>query len=1104
MIKAALNRISAKTKSIFILIGFITLSWNSLFAQFYNGSQINFGKNRVQFNERFWTYYRFDRFDTYFYLAGKELADYTSQYVYTHLEEIEGLLEYKLENKIQFVVFNKLSDLKQTNIGLINEEQYNVGGVTHIIGTKVILYFNGSHVDLEKQIRAGIANVILNEMMYGSNIASRVKNTTLLTLPEWFIEGLISYISEEWSTDIDKQVKDGVLSGRYKKFNRLTGEDAVIAGHSIWNYIADKYGKSVIPNIVYMSKISRNIESGFLYVLGVSYKTLVNEWLLHNSKKYREDEENTYMPESAEVLKKYKKETLYNNLKISNNRRHVAYVTNESGRYKVWVHDLVKNKSKKILMSGYKLNQKTDYSFPLLAWHPSGKILSLILEKKGELWLYLYTLETKDFVKSRIQHFEKILDYGYSFNGKNFVMSAVMKGQSDIFIFNIAARSYEQITKDIYDDLLPSFLEKNDKIVFSSNRPDDTLRMGKSSEEINLSPTFDLFVYDNKRKNPILQNITSTPLATEKDANEYSPGIISYLSDESGINNRYIAVFDSAISYIDTITHYQYFTNTYAVTNYSGSIIEQDMDFRSSRIAEILYADGKFKMYVNDMVLPDRMIREEPEPTHYILRINKEAKKIESDKLDTEDEKKPRKRKRLINVMVSDIGQDENADNEEKKEEKIDINNYQFGKQSYMIIGNDTLKKQDVAGEENIFEIPKRRNYDVEYSINNLVSQIDFTFLNTSYQQFTGGGSPIFLNPGFNAFLKVGIMDLMEDYRITGGVRFSTDFSNNEYLLSFENLRKRLDKQLIFHRFVLQNYNDNFTSKQRSHEFHYILKWPFNQVISLKGSFILRHDRTTYLSTDIKNLQEPDERKNWYGIKGEYIFDNTRNVGLNLYYGTRYKFFGEYYQLIDRTYTNLIVLGFDYRRYTKIHRTLIWANRFAASTSFGNNRLIYYMGGVDNWLFPAFNQETNIAEDQSYAYQTLATNLRGFNQNIRNGNSFFVINSELRFPVFRYFANKPLKSDFFNNFQLVGFGDIGTAWTGLSPYDEENSLFQQRINQPPITVTLERKTEPIVGGFGGGARSRLLGYFIRADFAWGWEDGIVNPMVFYLSLSLDF
>ena len=177
----------------------------------------------------------------------------------------------------------------------------------------------------------------------------------------------------------------------------------------------------------------------------------------------------------------------------------------------------------------------------------------------------------------------------------------------------------------------------------------------------------------------------------------------------------------------------------------------------------------------------------------------------------------------------------------------------------------------------------------------------------------------------------------------------------------------------------------------------------------------------------------------------------------------------------------MYVLGVDVRNYLKIHREIIWANRFASGTSFGDEKIIYYLGATDNWLVPKFNDATAIDYTQNYAYQSLATNLRGFNQNIRNGNTFALINSELRIPVFRYLLNRPIKSDFIRNFQVVGFGDIGTAWTGKSPYDSTSSLNNQVISNGTFTVTLISQHEPIVGGYGFGVRSRLLGYFIRTD-----------------------
>ena len=65
--------------------------------------------------------------------------------------------------------------------------------------------------------------------------------------------------------------------------------------------------------------------------------------------------------------------------------------------------------------------------------------------------------------------------------------------------------------------------------------------------------------------------------------------------------------------------------------------------------------------------------------------------------------------------------------------------------------------------------------------------------------------------------------------------------------------------------------------------------------------------------------------------------------------------------------------------------------------------------------------------------------MRGFNQNIRNGNNFLIFNSELRFPIVRYFLDHPVRSDFMNNFQVIGFTDLGMAWYGSQPLSRENT-----------------------------------------------------------------
>ncbi len=309
---------------------FILFSCDPVSAQYYNGSQMTFGKNRVQYKEFVWTYYKSDKYDVYFYLGGKELALFTSKFAADYIADAEDKLGTTLEDKIQFIIFNNLSELKQSNIGLVSNEQYNTGGVTHIIGNKVFLYFDGTYTQFKSQVKAGVSRSVINQLLFGGSIGSQIKNASLFPYPSWFIDGLVSYLSDGWNTNIDNRVRDGFLSGRFKKINNLSEDDAVFAGHAFWNYIVETYGEANLSNILYMAKVSRKVENGFLYVLSVSVKTLMNDCNEYYINKYS-DTPNSVEPEGSPVKIRTKSHVLYSQLRISTDGSRAAYTSNNSG-----------------------------------------------------------------------------------------------------------------------------------------------------------------------------------------------------------------------------------------------------------------------------------------------------------------------------------------------------------------------------------------------------------------------------------------------------------------------------------------------------------------------------------------------------------------------------------------------------------------------------------------------------------------------------------------------------------------------------------------------------------------------------------------------------
>jgi hypothetical protein len=1075
-------------------------------AQFNYGHQMDFGKNRIQYQNFNWTYFDFERYRVYSYQGGGEISKYVSVSVNKQLPLLEKKLDYQSEEKISILVYNNQNDFKQSNLGLSSDEQTNIGGVTKIIGNKMSVFFNGSHAELDVQIKAGLAQILINQILYGGNAREMVRNSTLLNLPAWYVKGLVSYVSEGNTSYTDNYTYDAIKNDHLSHFNRLEGKEAVLAGHSLWAYVVESYGEAVIPNLLYMTRVTRSPDNAFLFVLGVSLSNLVydftdayNRRLFINKDTLRKSPIN-----NNSVLKKYKTTRQYYQLKVSPDGKQVIYARSELNQVRVYLKTVGENKQKRLLKFGPKVEQLPDYNYPLLGWHPNGDIVFMIYEKKDQLIIHTVDIEKNEKVIRNLPGFEKVNSFSFSPDGKKLVISAVKKGkgQSDIFVFSLNTSAIEQLTNDIWDDNNPVFIKGNKQVVFESNRVGDTIKATDDAKYFyKINKNMDLFMAQYPFTNKAMVRVTNTPETNETQPQIFNNNYICYLSEKNGIYNRYIAEFDSSISFVDTTEHYRYFFKSKPITNFDRNILEHHINNQNTHVGEVIYANGKNMLLVspisklNEITIKDPLqtwVKISARPVMVDISENREVKAPES----------------LSPTKKEDSGKG------------IDFDNYKFegdknnAVNTSTVASNNLSNRKDSTGKKtdaNLFNFPIQKNYFTSFYTDYVVTQFDNSFLANNYQVFSGGASPIYLNPGFNFLTKVAISDLFEDQRITAGFRINPSL-DNEFMISLERRKKLVDHQFLvdrqtFARVDLSNDRiSNFYAKVNTHSLAYKIKYPFSPVASIRGSLLYRNDRFVPLSNGDFPLTLKPEFQNMAGARVEYVFDNTRNVMLNIMNGFRFKIWTEYWQIKDDENRNLFTSGFDARHYQKIHRQITWCNRIAGGNSAGTDRLIFYLGGVDNWLNPSFNNNINVVKPEQYGFQTIATNMRGFKQNIRNGNNFLVYNSELRIPIVRYLINYPLRSDFLNNFQLIGFTDVGMAWTGWNPLSKENT---ENINVYPyegsnIIVTVNNPKNPLVGGMGFGVRSRLLGYFVRLDLGWGIDNWQVQKRVVGFSLATDF
>ena len=1085
----------------------VFLITNKLNAQFYNGTHVGFGKNRVQYDYFEWKYYRYTQYETYYYTGGKELAIYTAKVARKHIKDQEEFFEYDLKDKIQFIIYNKQSHFKQSNVGL-SLENGEIGGITNIMGSKVYIYFNGNHTDFNRQIKEGIAQVLINQQVFGANWRQVLKNSSLFSIPDWYSKGLTSYMSDKWNPEIENSVRDGIISGKYKKFNRLSDKDAIIAGHSLWAYIVDTYGESVVPNILYMTRVTQSINKGFLYVLGVSMKNLTKEWEIYYEKEYKDFIKTGEEDYLAKQLFKIKKRRDYSEFKMSPDGNNFAYVTNQLGQYKIYIYYKDNDKKYKIYKKEFKLDRINDRSYPILEWHPSSLVLTYITEEKGALLIHFFDITTGGVEVKSIFKMEKVTSMDYSDTGKEIVFSGIYKGQSDLYLYYVRSNSHKKITNDIFDDLEPRFIENSSKIVFTSNRTSDSLGYKPTDLEL-FSNQKDIWIVSNykSKKEKKLTRVTETTLSEKQPIGIDS--MLYYLGEDNKVLARYSAVKDSFITHIDTSIHYHHFYDTKPTASFYNRGVREHNIIKGGQYTEILKDDSKYHLMV-------RNLDEKPKPKTVI----KEDIEIESDK--GKEEQVKVMNKPLLLKPVSTVPPDTNFKN------LVDIRSYVFEKDKDKIQRNTIVVKGDSkTGKDTVWEqlkIPNYRNYNISFFNDNSAVKLSNSFVNAEYQQFTGGP---FVSPGVGALLKFATIDLFEDKKIFGGVRISS--STREYFMTYQNLERRIDKEYTFSRTTSNRQTDFNAFGLSTNTINYSLKYPFSEVASVRTTFSARNDNINVKSVETISLNASNFREYRGVFKIAYVFDNTRHKMTNIYYGTKFKIFGEYYQefgdgslvSVNNQFKddgsikgkgngengNLQVVGFDLRHSQKISREIVWVNRLAASSSFGYEKLIYYLGSTDDWI--PLGQEQFINGDDidysvNYRYHALAANLRGFPQNIRRGTNFAVVNSEIRIPIFKYFIRRPIRSKFIKNFQIIGFADAGMAWNGLDPWSKDNRINKDVLTDGPVTITVFKNLDPIVAGYGFGVRTTLLGYFLRLDWAWGVENGVSKEKpIFYLSLSLD-
>ncbi len=1065
-------------------------------AQFTDGLNVEFGKNRVQYRSFAWQYFEQGMFEVYHYREGDQIAGQVARILEQEAQELSPMFGRSLEGPIQVLVFKSQEEFRQSNVGIMTsqDQQTNIGGTARLVGSKMFLYGTGDRLRLERDVREGLARILFNQAMYESQWSEALRSGNLVQVPEWMSEGAARFAARGLDAESQAQILDACQTGAFRRIDQSTGREAAVLGQAVWAYIADIYGLPTVANVLYMTRITRSVESGFRLATGFYLNDLAAEvrayHLRHTPDGFdevlpdyasRKELRKTRRSAGPAVPMRLQRRYEYTQYAMSPQEDVWAFTTNERGQLRVGTVDVKTGKRNWHAVLGHRLDRLENDLHPRLAWHPQGKTLAFATELKGAPYLGLVNMRTGDTELRELFKLDQVLDMAFSPDGAFLLMSALEDGQSDLYKYDVVANNHRPLWRDRFDDLHPAFWTGTDAFIFASNRPDDTLRNDRLDHPF--PAPLDLYVARLNDDPITLERWTQTPEIDERRPQPLRKGEFAYVAHAEGLDSRIgLGWRDSSIVSIDTVIRYRHYTELREALVLPAPATSVAVDTSKARLA----VRRAGSTHVVTVPMPDlNSLHTRPE------LVRREA-----------EEEFP------FPTQLPDWSRS-------WRDDEIDYRNYVFEREKSAPVPPDTGREVAETEQPRSYARLVPRNYRLNYALDKLQTQLNNTFGTSFYQPYNG---QVNAQPGLGNATEIRLSDLMDDRHIVGGYTIPVNLSNTFFGLAFVNLEGQLDKEISFQRQSSARV-DPLTGQLVETATHLLRRewrWAFDEVRSLRWGVAARFNRDVVQGTDLFSLTADNGTGEQLGLQVAFVHDDTRSPRLNIHHGLRARIWAEYF--VDGVGTatasdldgglaspengwSFGTVGFDARRYVPLVGPSILALRIAGDWSLGQKKLLHMLGGTDNSLSIAGNANTPVDPDIPFAYQARITPLRGFQNNVRNGANVAVANAEIRLP---FFFNSAGKSDFLKHLQMIAFADVGSAWSGLHPYSDDNTFNFVTVESNPITVTVNNNREPVLYDLGFGVRSRFLGYWLAADWAYGVDDGITLPRRFTLSLNFDF
>lgn len=439
-----------------------------------------FGKNKVQYKNFDWRMVKCEEFDIYFYQGEDEIVKFARQVLENAYRTLESDLDHEHSMRIPIILYNSHNDFQQTNIILELIEE-SVGGFTELYKNRVVVPFTGSYEKFRHVLVHELTHSFQFDILYGSGVGSIFSRPLYaMEIPLWVFEGLAEFESMGWDEESDMFMRDLVINQRVVSIQDLAHAGGYVVykeGQSVYNFIAEKYGRRKIGEILHSINVSGGLEGAIRSSLGLSTKQLDEDWMRSLKKKYWPllSDRKEIVETGRQLTNHVREGGVFNTgPALSPEGDRVAFLSDRTGRVDLYLASAIDGKILKRLVKGETSSgfESMHIDRASLSFSADGEKIAFSAKAGSKDILYVVNSAGGKVERKFQFDLDGLFSPSFSPDGKRLAFVGLSDGFSDIYVTDMKEGSLKRLTSDRYDDRDPSWSGDGETIAFCSDRPD--------------------------------------------------------------------------------------------------------------------------------------------------------------------------------------------------------------------------------------------------------------------------------------------------------------------------------------------------------------------------------------------------------------------------------------------------------------------------------------------------------------------------------------------------------------------------------------------------------------------------------------------------------